>query len=347
MTITTKLSPATSDYIRQLYHEHHNEMNFDVESRLFAIYSHSDELEEKIRKLELLVRWHKILVGNKGNRPEQLLELQDQIFAILDQAMVTGTQSFPKTHDDSVTEEETETEFEFNQVEEDQEEETTFMSEMEVDYSTDYSRFADLSEETEDVIEDFIDDHSLEIEPIVEEEEKQFILDPVESPINEFVEMIAEEENTGETGSDEEEKVLSIDHEVVIPGLSFEPSAMANDENETESSTEITEQASKLKIQDLLEAFNDLISSANHYLGGTLVSNYLKSSRPEFKWLEQFVLDKSNPIKYKGALTDRISPVQLVWFKKWMRLFMKNCSQIIPEFPKMVDRAKVKPVLGK
>jgi hypothetical protein len=44
-----------------------------------------DEIDERVRKLQLLTRWHKILSGNVSTSPEQLQEVEDQILEIFNQ----------------------------------------------------------------------------------------------------------------------------------------------------------------------------------------------------------------------------------------------------------------------
>ena len=94
-------------------------------------------------------------------------------------------------------------------------------------------------------------------------------------------------------------------------------------------------------VKELLSTFNYISQCSNHYLGNTMTANYWKSSRPDFDWLNKFQINCSAEIAFSGALTESVSPVQLHWSQKWVNAFIKCCSQIIQDFPTLIDRERL------
>ena len=90
-------------------------------------------------------------------------------------------------------------------------------------------------------------------------------------------------------------------------------------------------------FEKLLAQFNHLCKCSNRYLGSTMTIKYFYSSRPEFEWLKQFEINKSNQITFQGISTNSVSPIQLIWFQKWINNFIQSCSQIIKDFSKIVQ----------
>ena len=92
----------------------------------------------------------------------------------------------------------------------------------------------------------------------------------------------------------------------------------------------------QLAIDELLSQFNHVYSCSNKYLGKTVSNKYFNSSRPEFSWLNQFAIDKSNRIVFEGTVSSFITPEQLELFQKWIDSFTKSCSLIIKGFSKLI-----------
>ncbi|ELS00383.1 putative low-complexity protein [Xenococcus sp. PCC 7305] len=89
-------------------------------------------------------------------------------------------------------------------------------------------------------------------------------------------------------------------------------------------------------IEQLLAQFNHICQYSNRYLGNIMTAKYLHSSRPNFDWLEQFQISKSNQISFEGVMEDSISQTQLLWFYKWIQSFIDLCSQIVKDFAKLI-----------
>ena len=90
--------------------------------------------------------------------------------------------------------------------------------------------------------------------------------------------------------------------------------------------------------QELLDRFSVIYDSSNKYLGKIMTTKYFYSSRPDFDWLKQFEISKSNQITFTGISTDSISSLQLRWFQKWINTFIELCSQIIKDFSQLIKQ---------
>ena len=89
-------------------------------------------------------------------------------------------------------------------------------------------------------------------------------------------------------------------------------------------------------VQELLNRFSIICDCSNRYLGSTMTAKYFYSSRPDFDWLNQFEINKSNQITFEGISADSVSSLQLHWFQKWINNFIESCSMIIKDFPKLI-----------
>ena len=92
-----------------------------------------------------------------------------------------------------------------------------------------------------------------------------------------------------------------------------------------------------ITIEQLLEIFNHLTAVSRRYLGKTMTQKYWQSSRPVFAWLEHFEMTQSTEIIFKGELDTVLSPTKIQWLQAWVKTFIENCSQIVQNYPKMLD----------
>ncbi len=92
----------------------------------------------------------------------------------------------------------------------------------------------------------------------------------------------------------------------------------------------------KYTVKELLDRFSPICNSSSRYLGNIMTAKYFHSSRPNFEWLNQFEINKSNQITFEGSLEDSVSPLQLRWFQAWINNFIESCSQIIKDFSKLI-----------
>lgn len=93
----------------------------------------------------------------------------------------------------------------------------------------------------------------------------------------------------------------------------------------------------KITINELLTIFRHLIQISHRYLGKTMTQKYWQSSRPLFKWLEQFEMTPTGEIIFQGELETIVTPTKLQWLKVWFSNFIQSCSQIIHRYPQMLN----------
>ncbi len=109
-------------------------------------------------------------------------------------------------------------------------------------------------------------------------------------------------------------------------------------------SPKITELRSKkqsntqiITLEKFLEIFNHLTAISRRYLGKTMTQKYWESSRPLFEWLDNFEITASAEITFKGELNTILNPTKLQWLQAWVKTFIENCSQIVQNYPQMID----------
>lgn len=96
-------------------------------------------------------------------------------------------------------------------------------------------------------------------------------------------------------------------------------------------------------LNDVLLALNHLSHFTTRYLGTQVIVNYWKSTRPPHPWLSHFQVDRSAQITFTSEtgeeLQQPISPDQQQWVQEWVAAFIKRCSQIVRDFPDLIQQA--------
>ncbi len=102
----------------------------------------------------------------------------------------------------------------------------------------------------------------------------------------------------------------------------------------------LSEPEDTVTLKELLTALNDLSRFTTQYLGTAVIVNYWKSTRPDVDWLSSFQVDRSAQISYAGSqkMTQPASTQEQQWLKEWVKVFIKRCSQVIRDFPAIVDQ---------
>jgi hypothetical protein len=96
---------------------------------------------------------------------------------------------------------------------------------------------------------------------------------------------------------------------------------------------------SSISLKETLTVINRLSKLATQYLGTIVVINYWKNSRPEADWLKLFQIERSAQVIFSGqADTLVITTEQHQWLQAWIAAFIKRCSRVIRDFPKMVSQ---------
>lgn len=90
---------------------------------------------------------------------------------------------------------------------------------------------------------------------------------------------------------------------------------------------------------------NQLSKFTMQYLGGTVVTNYWKATRPAMPWLQQFQVERSAQISFSAsegtsaqAAADKavLTSDQQQWIQEWVEAFIQRCAKVIRDFPKTV-----------
>jgi hypothetical protein len=105
-------------------------------------------------------------------------------------------------------------------------------------------------------------------------------------------------------------------------------------------------QPSSATLQDVLAAFDHLSRFTTQYLGIPVIVNYLKSTRPDQEWLQQFQIDRAAHISFSSIESDMTQPLsdeQQQWIRDWMAAFIRRCSQAVRDFATIVEQKALNP----
>jgi hypothetical protein len=114
---------------------------------------------------------------------------------------------------------------------------------------------------------------------------------------------------------------------------------------EATQSTTAPAQRSRSRLTSLAQvvtALNQLSQFTTHYLGTQVIVNYWKATRPSHDWLNQFQIDRGAQFQILDATPDKLrqtlSPQQQVWLQEWVAAFITRCSQVIRDFPVILQQ---------
>lgn len=91
----------------------------------------------------------------------------------------------------------------------------------------------------------------------------------------------------------------------------------------------------------LLQILNQLQESSTTFLGAAITTNYLQAARPQNDWFEQFQIQRSQPITFSADSSESLDDQQKELAQKWVKGFVKSCSQVITKFPEIVDLSQL------
>ena len=95
-----------------------------------------------------------------------------------------------------------------------------------------------------------------------------------------------------------------------------------------------------ITVEDLLDTLNSIGQCSIQILGSLVTIKYWEASRPNSKWVKSFKIDRLGQITFSGNLTETIEPDCLEWSQKWIESFMKLGSQVIKDFPQLINQQK-------
>lgn len=102
------------------------------------------------------------------------------------------------------------------------------------------------------------------------------------------------------------------------------------------STAEMVDSSNTESLDSLITRFNSICKSSNRYLGNTITTKFLQSSRPNFDYLNQFEINRSNQIVFKGNSFAMVNPQLHYYFDIWMNSFIDSCSKIVKNFNKII-----------
>lgn len=97
----------------------------------------------------------------------------------------------------------------------------------------------------------------------------------------------------------------------------------------------------KITVESLVGNFEAIANLSSRYLGESITTKYFESSRPDKEWLQSFTMGQKCKINFNGSLNTQVTNIQLRWFEKWENTFIKSCSFIVQDLPKMIEDKKL------
>ncbi len=95
-------------------------------------------------------------------------------------------------------------------------------------------------------------------------------------------------------------------------------------------------------LKELLTALNHVSKFTTQYLGNHVIANYWKSTRPDHDWLGSFQIDRSAQFTFteptSQGLAQPLTPQEKQWVQEWVTGFIKRCSQVIRDFPNIIEQ---------
>jgi hypothetical protein len=98
----------------------------------------------------------------------------------------------------------------------------------------------------------------------------------------------------------------------------------------------------EVSLIDAITALNQLSQFTTQYLGTYVIANYWKATRPTHDWLNQLQVDRSAQINLIHPSTQQLqavlSPEQQSCLQEWVANFIQRCSQVIRDFPTLIQQ---------
>jgi Pentapeptide repeats (8 copies)/Pentapeptide repeats (9 copies) len=106
----------------------------------------------------------------------------------------------------------------------------------------------------------------------------------------------------------------------------------------------ITEVANEVNVavSELLDVFNHICQCSNRYLGSMATMRYLETSRPKFKWLNNFKIGAGGQLIFAGLAAHQLNTAQKEYLQIWIESFINYCSAIIADFGSIVEQKPTK-----
>jgi hypothetical protein len=119
--------------------------------------------------------------------------------------------------------------------------------------------------------------------------------------------------------------------------VSYESAAIPSPQLDDPTSTSL-----ETTLSEFVAALNHLSQFTTQYLGTAVIVNYWKSTRPNADWFNNFQIERSAQIICSGLPPDHpLTPQEQQWLQEWVKAFIKRCSQVIRDFPILIDQAAI------
>jgi hypothetical protein len=346
----------------------------EIKSWLDIMSAINLQLAEKVGKIEVLLRWYKIITGKQDYSKDQIEDTEKQIREILEELINVDLDKID--------------------LDENQDELSSFDSNFDFSEPSDDGFDEDLTPDNQENITETIDldfhlnldinnqdesseinENEREITAKITTENKQNnsidfdfdflpIQEDVTPEINEnetiksdldILNITSQEETQREEinldfiplkSQEEESKPPEINYETasradLIPQDDQENVELFAENTPIEAADEdhhIYGEGEPITMEELQFIFNKISKLSMRYLGGALTQNYFHSTQPDDPWAKKFQINNRGQISISENLSQQVSPQELITFKQWTSKFIKNCSTIINNFSIMVKK---------
>jgi uncharacterized protein YjbI with pentapeptide repeats len=96
----------------------------------------------------------------------------------------------------------------------------------------------------------------------------------------------------------------------------------------------------EIKVEDLLDTINSISQCSVQLLGNIITVKYWELARPSVDWVNKFKVDRQGQITFTGNSEDAIEKKQLEWSQQWIDTFIRFGSEIIHDFPRLINLQK-------
>lgn len=100
--------------------------------------------------------------------------------------------------------------------------------------------------------------------------------------------------------------------------------------------------SNRATLKEAIAALNHLSQFTTPYLGTHVIANYWKATRPPSDWLAAIQIDRAAQFSFTEAspqaATMSLTAQEQQWLQEWVAAFIKRCSQVIRDFPAIVEQ---------
>ena len=94
-----------------------------------------------------------------------------------------------------------------------------------------------------------------------------------------------------------------------------------------------------MSIDDLLCFANRLSEIVTKYLGAHVTTNFWKETKPDFQYLDKFIITQQAKFEYGGDTEQIVTATLHLGFKLWLNAFFERASKFIFNLPELIEMA--------